>query len=211
MARLAGIRGAECTRRVAEVIEKVGMNQAADRKMGGYSKGMRQRIKVAQAIVHQPQVLILDEPFNGLDPVARRDMAQLLLELAGAGCGILISSHILYEVEHLTHNILLLHKGRLLAQGDIYTIRALIDKHPHSIVLETDKPRTAAQKLIEMESVLSVALNRQRPFEIKLETHSPERFYADLPDLVLQQGLQIQSLYSPDNNLEAVFNYLVQG
>ncbi len=210
MAALAGIPTSERSSRVAAAIEKVAMTAAADRKMGGYSKGMRQRIKVAQAIVHDPEVLILDEPLNGLDPVGRRDIGNILLELGAVGKCIVISSHILHEVEHLTRNILLLHKGRLLAQGDIYAIRALIDKHPHKVQLECEKSRQLAQTLVAMESVVSVRIDRDNRSLVEIETPTPDKFYADLPGIVDRDGLEISAFHSPDNNLEAVFNYLVQ-
>src|SRR5262245_21827800 len=117
LASMAGVPADRLAGRVAEVIERVGMTPHADRKIGGYSKGMRQRIKVAQGIVHEPQVLVLDEPLNGLDPPGRRDVSNLLRHYADEGRCVLVSSHILYEVEQLTHRILLIHHGRLLAQG----------------------------------------------------------------------------------------------
>ncbi len=209
MAALAGIPGPERNSRVAAALEKVAITAAADRKMGGYSKGMRQRVKVAQAIVHDPEVLILDEPLNGLDPVGRRDIGNILIEHAAAGKCIVISSHILHEVEHLTRNILLLHKGRLLAQGDIYTIRALIDKHPHKVQLECGKARQLAQTLAGMDSVVSVRIDRANAGLVEIETPHPDRFYADLPGIAEHNDLEITAFHSPDNNLEAVFNYLV--
>ncbi len=210
MAALAGIPAIERSSRVAAALEKVAIAAAADRKMGGYSKGMRQRVKVAQAIVHDPEVLILDEPLNGLDPVGRRDIGNILLELGSAGKCIIISSHILHEVEHLTRNILLLHKGRLLAQGDIYAIRSLIDKHPHKVQLECGNARQLAMTLVGMESVISVRMDRDNRALVEIETPQPDRFYAELPGLVENHNLEITAFHSPDNNLEAVFNYLVQ-
>ena len=183
----------------------------ADRKIGGYSKGMRQRIKVAQGIVHNPDVLILDEPLNGLDPVGRRDISTLLHTLAQSGKCIIVSSHILYEVEQMTRNILLLHKGRLLAQGDIYQIRGLIDAHPHRIAITSPQARVLAQRLLTLPYVLSARLNQADATLVEIETHAPDQFYMQFPGMVLEHGFEVSRFESPDNNLEAIFKYLVNG
>ena len=143
MGAMAGIRSDGSDRGRSEAIELVGMSDRCDRKIGGYRKGMRQRIKIAQGIVHDPEVLILDEPLNGLDPMGRREVTTLLHELAERGKCVVVSSHILYEVEQMTRNILIMSKGRLLAQGDIYGSAALIDAHPHRIAITVDPARTA--------------------------------------------------------------------
>lgn len=208
---LAGLPSSGIKARVAECIEMVGMTAAADRKIGGYSKGMRQRIKVAQGIVHDPQALILDEPLNGLDPLGRRDISTLLHDLAARGKCIVISSHILYEVEQLTRNMLLMHKGRLMAQGDIYQIRNLIDTHPHHIRITTEQSRSLAKRLLDLPYVLSAKFDAQDGRKLEIETHLPDQFYAQFPDIVLEHGYDITDFESPDNNLEAVFKYLVNG
>ena len=211
LAAMGGIPANKRGPRVSEVIETVGMTANADRKIGGYSKGMRQRIKVAQGIVHDPEILILDEPLNGLDPVGRRDMGILLNNLTVQGKSILISSHILYEVEQLTRNILLLSKGRLMAQGDIYQIRGLIDRHPHHIAINTSRGRELAKQLLDLPYVLSVRFNGLEATQLEIETHQPDLFYTQFPDIVLAGGYEVTSFDSPDNNLEAVFKYLVNG
>lgn len=211
MAHLAGLPSSTLNARVSESIETVGMTPAADRKIGGYSKGMRQRIKVAQGIVHDPDVLVLDEPLNGLDPLGRRDISTLLHDLAGRGKCILISSHILYEVEQLTRNMLLMAKGRLMAQGDIYQIRGLIDAHPHHITITTDQARSLAKHLLDLPYILSAKFNAQDSRLLEVETHAPDQFYAQFPNIVLEHGYNITHFESPDNNLEAVFKYLVSG
>jgi ABC-2 type transport system ATP-binding protein len=211
LAAMSGFRGEELRKRVADSIERVGMTHAAGRKIGGYSKGMRQRIKVAQGIVHDPDVLILDEPLNGLDPMARREVTQLLHSYAQAGKCVVVSSHILYEVEQMTRNILLIHRGRVLAQGDIYQIRGLIDRHPHRVTVSTPNARTLGRLLLEMPSVLSVKFDKADPTRLELETHAADAFYAQFPDIVLSQNIAVDSFESPDNNLESVFRYLVNG
>jgi ABC-2 type transport system ATP-binding protein len=185
------------------------MTDRCDRKIAGYSKGMRQRIKLAQAMLHDPEIILLDEPLNGLDPVGRHEFMQVLGALAARDKCIIVSSHILYEVEQLTRNILLIHRGRLLATGDLRTIRSLIDKHPHRIRIETPDPRRVASVLLTLENVLSLDLDRDG--FVELEVRDAETFYPRLGDLTIQHQLPIFGFQSPDNNLESVFQYLVGG
>ncbi len=206
---MAGIPANRLRTRVSEVIEQVGMTANSDRKIGGYSKGMRQRVKVAQAIIHDPDVLILDEPFNGLDPLGRREMSAVLHHMADLGKCVVVSSHILYEVEQMTHNILLMNRGRLLAQGDVFHIRSLIDQHPHRIAITTTDSRGLARRMLDLPYVLSVRFDPLRPGTLEIETHSPELFYTQFPEIVLDHGFVVSSFESPDNNLESVFRYLV--
>jgi len=210
LATLAGLPSRKIPSLVAESIELVGMTANANRKIGGYSKGMRQRIKIAQGIVHDPDVLVLDEPLNGLDPMGRREVSNLFHQLADKGKCLVVSSHILYEVEQMTKNILLMNRGRLLAQGDIYHIRSLIDKHPHHIHVSSPHSRELAKRLIDLPYVLSVRLMDQDT-RVELETREPENFYAQFPQIVLEHGIIVESFESPDNNLESVFKYLVNG
>jgi ABC-2 type transport system ATP-binding protein len=172
---------------------------------------MRQRIKVAQGIVHDPQVLVLDEPLNGLDPVGRREMAELMESFAREGRCVLVSSHILHEVEQLTENILLIQRARLLAQGSIHGIRDLMDRHPHHIAITTgdDRARALGTHLLALPSVLGVRFDPKQANRLEIETNQPDRFYAQLPELVLAGDWAIESFHSPDNNLESVFRYLL--
>lgn len=214
LASLAGLRGPGRKARVDDAIERVGMSDRCDRKLGGYSKGMRQRIKVAQAIVHDPDILILDEPLNGLDPLGRRDMARLMTEFAQAGKCVLVSSHILYEVEQITDNVLLILRGRLVAQGDLHGLRDLMDRHPHHVSVTLADPsrvRALGSDLLRLPSVLGVRFDAQRPDRLEIETAQPDQFYTQLPDVALAGDYPVTDFHSPDNNLEAVFNYLVQG
>ncbi len=185
------------------------MSEHADRAVAGYSKGMRQRIKLAQAMINDPQIILLDEPLNGLDPVGRHDMTNLLAHLASQGKTIVISSHILYEVEHMTQSILLLHRGRLLATGDLRVIRSLLDKHPHQVRIESPDPRRVASELVSMPNVLSVEVESNES-ALQLEVRDPNTFYDALAHLITDEQLPVDSLSSPDNNLESVFKYLVE-
>ena len=209
LARLDGLSADQAKKRTEEVLELVGMSDRAGRKIAGYSKGMRQRIKLAQAMLHDPDMILLDEPLNGLDPVGRRELIDILGSLANQGKAILVSSHILFEVEQLTRSLLLLHRGRLLATGDLGVIRSLIDKHPHQIRIETDDPRKAAALLAPLPNVVSMRFDRSGD-AIQLEVREPDSFYDALSLAVLEQGLSIRGFSSPDNNLESVFKYLVE-
>ena len=210
MARLQGLNAVDAKRRTAEVIEHVGMTDRAHRKIAGYSKGMRQRIKLAQAMIHDPQIILLDEPLNGLDPVGRREFIDVLGALAERGKTILVSSHILFEVEQMTRSILLLHRGRLLATGDLRDIRALIDKHPHKIRVETSEPRRLAAHLVDMPNVVSAKFDRNGK-AVQFEVREPDAFYTTLMNVIDDEKLQVLGFSSPDNNLESVFQYLVTG
>jgi ABC-2 type transport system ATP-binding protein len=208
-ARMSLIPKQEAIDRSQLMLEKVGMADRCDRPIQGYSKGMRQRIKLAQAMVHNPELILLDEPLNGLDPVGRREFMDLLHTLSKEGKSIIVSSHILFEVEQMTRNILLLHRGRLLANGDLGEIRDLIDRYPHRIVLKSPVAREIASLLAKLPFVVSVDFDKVRG-AVELQTREPDQFYASIPKLVLENNLQIDSIHSPDNNLESVFRYLVE-
>ena len=206
---LMGGLGRRGARAAAErALELVRMTEPADRPIRGYSKGMRQRIKLAQALVHDPPVLFLDEPLTGTDPVARRELMDVIIGWGRQGRTVLVSSHIFYEVQAVTRSIVLLNRGRLVAVGDVRQIRDLIDKHPHRIVLKSSSPRALAAKLVRCEDVVGVELKRDDG-ALVVETRLPDQFYARLVDLALEGDTPIEEVYSDDDNLEAVFKYLV--
>jgi ABC-2 type transport system ATP-binding protein len=207
-ARLTGLGRTEAAEAAENALDVVGMTEHMRRPIKGYSKGMRQRAKFAQAIVHQPRVLFLDEPFSGTDPVARRDLLDVIHAMGDAGRSIVVSSHVLHEVEALTPNIILLHRGRLVAEGQVREIRDLIDRHPHRIVLVCDDHRTLAAKLVHWDDVEGVTM-MQRDKAVLVETRRPDAFYARLPEVSLEGETPIREIYSDDDNLEAVFKYLV--
>lgn len=207
-ARLSGLDRAAARDASARTIDSVGMSKHQGRAIRGYSKGMRQRIKMAQSLVHDPTVLFLDEPFTGTDPIARRDLMDIVLRLSAAGKSVIVSSHVLHEVQSLTSRIVLLNHGRLVAEGHVREIRDLIDKHPHHIVLACDRYRELASIVLQWPDVEGVRVLADKN-GLLVETRSPDAFYGRLPELSLQQGLAIQSVYSDDDNLEAVFKYLV--
>lgn len=206
LARLSGMpaRAAEPAARTA--IDAVAMTPHMNRPIRGYSKGMRQRIKVAQALVHQPQLLILDEPFTGADPVARHDLTVLLRRMAADGIHILVSSHVLHEVEALTNRILLIDHGRIVAEGDVREVRRRMHDRPHAIRVRVDEPRGIAAALAEMAVVTSLKLVDADTLIV--ETTAPPAVYARLSALVLERRLGVREIAAADESLEAVFGYL---
>lgn len=207
-ARLSGMTGRVARDAAAEAIASVGMTNNQKRAIRGYSRGMRQRIKLAQALVHRPDVLFLDEPLTGTDPVARRDLMDIIQRLGRDGKSVLVSSHVLHEVQSLTPHIVLLNRGRLVAEGHVRQIRDLIDRHPHHIVVECKAYRQLAGRMLAWDDVEGVrVLGNDRG--VMVETRSPDAFYSRLPELSLEDGLAIEAVYSDDDNLEAVFKYLV--
>ncbi len=207
-ARLGGLPKGDAKEAADRAIAAVRMTEHANRAIKGYSKGMRQRTKIAQAIVHDPLVLFLDEPLTGTDPVARRDLMDIILKLGAEGKSVLVSSHVLYEVQAVTSKIALLNRGRLVAEGEVRQIRDLIDKHPHRIVLRCPHPRKLASRLVGFADVVGVEFKRDEG-SILVETREPDAFYSRLAELSLENGNLIEEVYSDDDSLEAVFHYLV--
>jgi ABC-2 type transport system ATP-binding protein len=208
--RLNGFSAAECKERAESALVKVGMTENADRKIGAYSKGMKQRIKLAQAIAHDPEIVFLDEPLTGLDPIGRRDIISLIREMGAAGKTVLVSSHILHEIEVMTPRIILLHNGRVLAEGDVHEIRSLMSSHPLQISITCDNSRKLATVLLGFDDVQSVQFGG-KDGELIVQTIEPDTFYDRLPDLVLEEKINITRLAAPDDTLQAVFDYLVKG
>ena len=204
--RLTGYDEPECRRRAEDALHQVALLDAKDRKIGGYSRGMRQRVKLAQAIAHDPEVLLLDEPVTGMDPVNRRRVIDLVKRLGREGKTVVVSSHILYEVEAMTKRVLLVHNGRILAEGDVREIRDLLDEHPHTVALRAREPRRLASAVVGWPSVLSVRIDPEGGW-LTVETSRPDEFYGGLHAAALESG--VVEMHSPDENLESVFRYLV--
>lgn len=208
LVRLNGLSAADARAAAMRALEVVELVDAADRRIGGYSKGMRQRVKLAQAIVHDPELLILDEPLSGMDPLMRRTTIRLIKDWARAGKSILVSSHILHEVESMTSNILLVNNGRILAEGNVHQIRELIDEHPHTVFVRAADPRGLAQRLMTQDDVLSVTFEEGA---VVIQTAKPDVFYTRLTALAASGDAgAIDEITSPDDNLQAVFKYLVK-
>jgi len=207
-AKLDGMSTREAADATAKVLDEVGMTEHADRAVGGYSKGMRQRTKIAQALVHDPLVLFLDEPLTGTDPLARRDLINIIRRLGASGKSVILSSHVLHEVESVTPHVVLINHGRLVAEGNVREIRDLIDAHPHRIAIKSENDRLLASKLVVFDDVVGVELVRAGG-GILVETRSPDAFYSRLCSLALEHGTAIEQVESQDDNLDAVFRYLV--
>jgi ABC-2 type transport system ATP-binding protein len=169
---------------------------------------MRQRVKMAQALAHDPELLILDEPLSGMDPLARRKAIRMIKDWGRAGKSVIVSSHILHEIESMTANILLINQGRILAEGNVHQIRDLIDEHPHTVYIKADHPRALAREFLTQDDVLSLRFEEQA---VVVQTARPDVFYARLTDLAAsgEHGV-IHEVTSPDDNLQAVFQYLVK-
>ena len=204
--RLTGYDDAECRRRAEAALHEVALTDAKDRKIGGYSKGMRQRVKLAQAIAHDPPVLLLDEPVSGMDPVNRRRVIDLVRRLGREGRTVVVSSHILHEVEAMTRRVLLIHNGRILAEGDVREIRDLMDEHPHTVSLRARDPRVLARAVVDAPHILSLTFGDDGQW-LTVQTARPDEFYGGLHEAALQAG--VTEMYSPDEDLESVFKYLV--
>ena len=206
--RLQGFASAEAKRRAHAALERTHLLDAADRPVAGYSKGMRQKIKLAQAMAHDPLVLFLDEPFNGMDPVSRQEAMTLIRELGAEGKCVLVSSHILHEVEQMTSNIMLIQNGAVLAEGDVTEIRDLIERHPHRVAIECDDARALAADLIGSEEVLGVRVESEHT--LVAETVQPRIFFAHLPAIARDSAAQVHGFVTLDDDLKSLFEYLVE-
>jgi ABC-2 type transport system ATP-binding protein len=208
LVRLNGLGEREAREAATRALEAVDLLDAASKRIGAYSKGMRQRVKLAQALVHDPELLILDEPLSGMDPLARRRTIRLIRDWARQGKSILVSSHILHEIESMTTNILLINNGRILAEGNVHQIRDLIDEHPHTVYIRASDPRRLAREFLTHADVISL---RFEPGAVVVETGEPDAFYGRLTELVAAGECgAVEELTSPDDNLQAVFKYLVK-
>ncbi|MGE3175280.1 MAG: ABC transporter ATP-binding protein [Planctomycetota bacterium] len=207
LARLSGL-GAEAQARAERALARVGATDFMHRPIGQYSKGMRQRTKVAQAIVHDPEFLILDEPLTGTDPICRREIMDLVIELGREGKSILVASHVLHEVQAMTDQFVLVYGGRILASGRVQEIRSLMNEHPHRITIRCDDARALAHVVVRDLPVDGVEIEGGRA-ALTVLTRAPGPFYEGLPAVAEQAGVKIRELVSADDKLEAVFHYLM--
>jgi ABC-2 type transport system ATP-binding protein len=208
LVRLNGVSETQAATMAGRALEQVELTDAANKKIGAYSKGMRQRVKMAQALVHDPELLILDEPLSGMDPIARRKSIRMIKEWGRAGKSIIVSSHILHEIESMTANILLINQGRILAEGNVHQIRDLIDEHPHTVYIKADQTRALAREFLAQDDVLSLKFEDEA---VVVQTARPDAFYARLTELAASGQIgAIHEVTSPDDNLQAVFQYLVK-
>ena len=199
--------GRTWTRRTAlSALERVNLQDARNRRIRTYSKGMRQRVKIALALAHQPEILVLDEPLNGLDAVGRREMIRLFADYASEGRTILISSHVLHEVEQMTDQLLMMSNGYVLAEGQVCDVRELLHRHPFKIFIRCEQPRRLASMLLIEDSILSIEVDGDEA--ITLLTRDPDHFYRTLNELILKHDIQINLVTLADENVQSIYHYL---
>lgn len=209
LTRCAGMHAAPARKAALESLDRVGMTARKDDPIASYSRGMRQRVKLAQSFAHGPEVLFLDEPMTGLDPVGRSAIFELIRGLGKEGKTVVVSSHVLYEIENVTRTIVLLNKGRVLAHGDVHEVRALIDSHPHSVTVRCGKPRKLAEALVANPHIVNVEFEEDG-VGLTLYTRDANTFYEQVNTLLADPEFAVESMHSPDDNLQAVFEYLVR-
>jgi ABC-2 type transport system ATP-binding protein len=205
--RLFGMGKDEADRRTSTALETVKMADAADRKIAGYSKGMRQRIKLAQAIAHDPQILILDEPLNGLDPLVRAETIALFRGFAREGRHVVVSTHILHEVDMISDQVILLNGGYILAEGEIKAVRDEIQEHPMQVLIRCTRPQSLASKLFDNDYVVEARLHSDGA-GLLVKTRNPERFYLALNRIALN-GINIETVAPADDDANSVYEYLI--
>ncbi len=206
--RVHGYTKQETDELTLQALERVSMLEAADRKVAAFSKGMRQRVRLAQSIAHNPSVLVLDEPLNGLDPMARAEIIRLFRQLADAGMYLIISSHILHEVDMMSDSVVLIHNGYIVAEGDVHGVRDEIDEHPIQILIRCDRPQVLAARLFENEHTVEARIHNDRQ-GLFVKTRRPDDFYLLLNQVITDQNLQIESVGPVDDDLNAVYQYLI--
>ena len=209
LARLHGMTREEATERSAHVLDFVGLADVMHKELGKYSKGMRQRVKIAHALVHDPDLIILDEPLQGCDPIARTSVMSVIRELGNQGKTVLVSSHILEEIERITEQIVILHNGRLLAIGNLHAIRDLLDKHPHRILIRCEDPRSLANLFIKEDPVYGVRFPSEG--ELEIQTNNLSAAHSVLPSIIVQSKQAISTIENPDDNLVSLLGYLIGG
>lgn len=216
MARLCGFSRQDAWLRTEAVIERVGMAGRCDRRIRGYSKGMRQRIKLAQALLHDPDLLVLDEPMSGIDPIGRQDFVELFRELAAAGKSLLISSHELEELEKLTDHVAIMSRGRIAAVGTVTQIRDLLDEHPMSIRIDASEPRELGARLLQFPEVVGVDFgdrpaNSAEVGSVVVRARNPKKFFQEFGRLVIEESLEVERLEPLDESTHAILGYLLGG
>jgi ABC-2 type transport system ATP-binding protein len=207
--RLHGMSGTRAAELTVRALERVNLAEAAGRRVASYSKGMRQRIKLAQAIAHQPAVLVLDEPLNGLDPMARAEAIELFRTLASEGLHVIISSHILHEVDRISDQVVLVSNGYIVAEGQIQAVRGeMHQEHPLQILVRCSRPGTLAARLFEGDHVADVRIHNDRR-GLLVTTRDPERLYELLGELVLAGSVELESVAPADDDVHSVYEYLI--
>jgi ABC-2 type transport system ATP-binding protein len=208
--QLRGLSGAEAHRLACEAIERVGMTGAAKRRVAGYSKGMRQRIRLAQSIAHHPTVLVLDEPLNGLDPMARAETIALFEALGKEGLHVVVSSHVLHEVDRISDQVVLMSYGYVVAEGHIRGVRSEVKEHPMQILVRCNNPSGLASRLFSQDHVVEAKLNHDGK-GVLVRTRDADQFYLLLNRLVLDENFALEAVAPADDDVNSVYQYLIGG
>ncbi len=205
---LHGFHRADARRLTDLALERVRLTDAAGRKIAGYSKGMRQRIKLAQSICHHPEMMILDEPLNGLDPVVRSETIDLFRQLADEGRHLIISSHILHEVDQISDHVIILNQGYVMAEGDIRGLRDDIKAHPMQILIRCDRASELASRVLQQDHVVEIKMHDDRG-GLLVSTRDAAGFYLALNRIVMDDRITIETVTPADEDVHAVYQYLV--
>jgi ABC-2 type transport system ATP-binding protein len=208
--RVFGMSHAECDERTLAALQLVGLSDAAHRTVAAYSKGMRQRIKLAQAIAHDPQVVVLDEPLNGLDPLARSEAIALFRQWGEKGRHVIVSSHILHEVDQISDQVILLSQGYVVAEGQIQDVRSEVKDQPMQILVRCDRPGMLAARLFQQDHVVEAKIHADGK-GLLLRTKDADSFYLLLNRVILDSGLEVESVAPADDDVNSVYQYLIGG
>jgi ABC-2 type transport system ATP-binding protein len=206
--RLRGLTAIDAHRLTIEAISRVSMVEAAHRKVAAYSKGMRQRIRLAQAIAHHPTVLVLDEPLNGLDPMARAESMALFEALGKEGMHVVISSHVLHEVDKISDQVVLMSYGYVVAEGQIQGVRSEVTEHPMQILVRCNAPNLLASRLFAHDHVVEAKLNRDGK-GVLVRTLDADQFYMLLNRIISEEEISLQAVSPADDDVNSVYQYLI--
>lgn len=205
---LRGYGPRESEERAWTTLERLGVAEAAHRKISAYSKGMRQRLKLAAAVIHNPRVLVLDEPLNGLDPLGRAEVIRLFREAAASAAHVLISSHVLHEVDVVSDRIVMLDNGYVVAEGGIRTVRSEMPDHPAQIMVRCEKPALVASQVFDADSVVEVKIHEDGR-GLHISTRNPQQFYRKLNRILLENDLEVEMITPADENVGSLYEYLI--
>jgi ABC-2 type transport system ATP-binding protein len=208
--RVFGMEHAECDRRTWEALARVSMTDAANRPVAAYSKGMRQRVKLAQAIAHEPRVLVLDEPLNGLDPMARAETIALFRDWGSRGFHVIVSSHILHEVDRISDQVILLSQGYVVAEGQIQGVRSEVKDQPMQILVRCNHPADLAARLFAERHAVEAKIHEDGK-SISIRTADADGFYLLLNRIVMETGLEVEAVAPADDDVNSVYQYLIGG
>ena len=206
MLRLTGAGRRDAARRAAESLDRLGLGDAMHRRIAGYSKGMRQRVKLAQALAHEPDVVLLDEPLTGLDPVARREIGGIVREMAEGGAAVLVSSHVLHELQAVAQRFVLMHQGRLMAEGSVAELRDQMADRPLKVALASDRPRALAARLCDLDGVEAVRFDDE---SVVVDVRSGATLWPSVTEIGAEPEGLVLGVRTLDDDLESVFGYLV--